>query len=91
MRPPPGTWCNACYGQRWWTERQHPAGWRCMTCPRAGKGGDRRFMTALSDEDPALPTPRTTLAARNGWTIAVEAGQHARMVRPVRHMMTDDS
>jgi hypothetical protein len=48
-------------------------------------------MTALSDEDPALPTPRTTLAARNGWTIAVEAGQHARMVRPVRHMMTDDS
>jgi hypothetical protein len=32
QRPPPVTWCNVCYGQRWWTERQHPAGWRCVTC-----------------------------------------------------------
>jgi hypothetical protein len=32
QRPPPGTWCNACYGLRWWTERQRLAGWRCMTC-----------------------------------------------------------
>ena len=30
--PPPGTWCRACHGQRWWTGRQQPAGWRCMTC-----------------------------------------------------------
>jgi hypothetical protein len=32
QRPPPGTWCTACRGQRWWTERQQPKGWRCMTC-----------------------------------------------------------
>jgi hypothetical protein len=32
LRPLPSTWCNACYGQRWWTERQQPAGWRCTTC-----------------------------------------------------------
>jgi hypothetical protein len=32
QRPPTGAWCNACHGQRWWTERQQPAGWRCMTC-----------------------------------------------------------
>jgi hypothetical protein len=32
LRPLPGTWCNACSGQRWWTERQQPAGWRCVTC-----------------------------------------------------------
>jgi hypothetical protein len=31
-RPLPGTWCNACYGLRWWTERQQLAGWRCVRC-----------------------------------------------------------
>jgi hypothetical protein len=30
--PPPGAWCRACHGTRWWTERHQPRGWRCMTC-----------------------------------------------------------
>jgi hypothetical protein len=30
--PPPGAWCRACHGTRWWTERRDPRGWRCMTC-----------------------------------------------------------
>ena len=30
--PWPGSWCRACYGTRWWTERQASKGWRCMTC-----------------------------------------------------------
>ena len=30
--PPPGAWCRACHGTRWWTERHEPKGWRCMTC-----------------------------------------------------------
>jgi hypothetical protein len=30
--PPPGAWCRACYGRRWWTERGDPKGWRCTTC-----------------------------------------------------------
>jgi hypothetical protein len=30
--PPPGAWCRACFGQRWWTERRDPKGWRCLTC-----------------------------------------------------------
>jgi hypothetical protein len=32
QRPVPGTWCSACHGLRWWTEREQRAGWRCMTC-----------------------------------------------------------
>jgi hypothetical protein len=32
QRPVPGAWCNACHGLRWWTERQQPKGWRCLTC-----------------------------------------------------------
>jgi hypothetical protein len=24
--------CRACFGQRWWTERRDPKGWRCLTC-----------------------------------------------------------
>ena len=31
-RPPPGAWCRACHGTRWWTERRASRGWRCMTC-----------------------------------------------------------
>jgi hypothetical protein len=30
--PWPGSWCRACHGTRWWTERRDPKGWRCMTC-----------------------------------------------------------
>jgi hypothetical protein len=30
--PPPGAWCRACQGTRWWTERREPRGWRCWTC-----------------------------------------------------------
>jgi hypothetical protein len=30
--PWPGSWCRACHGTRWWTERRDPRGWRCMTC-----------------------------------------------------------
>jgi DNA-binding transcriptional LysR family regulator len=30
--PPPGAWCRACHGTRWWTERRESHGWRCMTC-----------------------------------------------------------
>jgi hypothetical protein len=30
--PWPGTWCRACHGTRWWTERQASKGWRCMMC-----------------------------------------------------------
>jgi hypothetical protein len=30
--PWPGSWCRACHGTRWWTERQQARGWRCMTC-----------------------------------------------------------
>ena len=30
--PPPGAWCRACHGTRWWTERHGPKGWRCLTC-----------------------------------------------------------
>jgi hypothetical protein len=30
--PPPGAWCRACGGTRWWTERPAPKGWRCLTC-----------------------------------------------------------
>jgi hypothetical protein len=30
--PPPGAWCRACHGTRWWTERHEPHGWRCVTC-----------------------------------------------------------
>jgi hypothetical protein len=30
--PPPGAWCRACRGTRWWTERHKPHGWRCLTC-----------------------------------------------------------
>jgi hypothetical protein len=30
--PPPGAWCRACRGTRWWTERREPHGWRCLTC-----------------------------------------------------------
>jgi hypothetical protein len=32
LRPPRDTWCDACHGQRWWTERRASRGWRCMTC-----------------------------------------------------------
>jgi len=32
MPPPEGAWCAACHGQRWWTERHTPKGWRCSTC-----------------------------------------------------------
>jgi hypothetical protein len=32
QRPPEGTWCRACFGLRWWTERHEPKGWRCMRC-----------------------------------------------------------
>lgn len=32
QRPVPGAWCNACRGERWWTERLEPNGWRCMLC-----------------------------------------------------------
>jgi hypothetical protein len=27
--PPPGAWCRACRGTRWWTERRQQRGWRC--------------------------------------------------------------
>ena len=31
-----GAWCTRCGspdgGGRWWTERQEPKGWRCMSC-----------------------------------------------------------
>ena len=30
--PPPGAWCRACQGTRWWTERHGSRGWRCLTC-----------------------------------------------------------
>ena len=30
--PPPGAWCRACRGTRWWTERHEPKGWRCLLC-----------------------------------------------------------
>jgi hypothetical protein len=30
--PPPGAWCRACQGTRWWTEQHQPRGWRCLTC-----------------------------------------------------------
>jgi hypothetical protein len=29
--PPPGAWCRACHGTRWWTERLEPHRWRCLT------------------------------------------------------------
>ena len=29
-RPPEGTWCRACLGRCWWTERHKPRG--CMAC-----------------------------------------------------------
>ena len=30
--PSLGCWCSCCRGQRWWTERERPKGWRCGTC-----------------------------------------------------------
>jgi hypothetical protein len=30
--PPPGSFCSCCKGQRWWSERDAPKGWRCAAC-----------------------------------------------------------
>jgi hypothetical protein len=33
LTPPPGAWCAACRGGRWWTERGPVrGGWRCIVC-----------------------------------------------------------
>ncbi len=36
--PSPGCFCGTCSGQRWWSERTDPRGWRCAWCypPAAG-------------------------------------------------------
>lgn len=53
--------CSACHGQHWWTERQQPIGWRCMTCHppdqirREGEGDD-----ASEPAAPRAPDDRDT-------------------------------
>jgi hypothetical protein len=50
--PPPGAWCRACHGTRWWTERQEPHGWRCLRChPPAHLPAE-----AIRREGEAVPT-----------------------------------
>jgi hypothetical protein len=59
--PPPGAWCRACHGTRFWTERNEPKGWRCMIChPPVHLRPDqiRREGEAVLD-----PMPRTETAA----------------------------
>ena len=55
--PPPGAWCNCCYGTKWWTERYQPKGWRRVTChPRKHLRDDQIW---INDQPAPLPREPT--------------------------------
>ena len=59
LRPPLGAWCNACHGQRWWTQRQASKGWRCMRCcPPAHLPPEAIRRESEPDDAPGTAAPR---------------------------------
>lgn len=63
--PSRGCFCSCCKGQRWWSERDAPKGWRCCTCHppnhlpseqteivQTGQGANPVFPHATNSQEP---------------------------------------
>lgn len=59
--PSLGCWCSCCRGQRWWTEREGPKGWRCGAChpPAHLSADDVRWAAAVVPSIKESPPCRT--------------------------------
>ena len=73
QRPVPGAWCNACRGERWWTERLEPNGWRCMLCHPPDHLPAEAIRREGEAEDALVPAAPASL---RGAEPAVPAGGH---------------
>ena len=79
--PWPGSWCRACRGTRWWTERHGSGGWRCMTCHPPAPCRPRRSVARASQTTPPCLPPVRRIAMRircsgrraSGWTTKADA------------------